>query len=135
MMNASDLQKFFLGFDRMNDLFDDVQQMTSTYPRYNIVKVGQTGYRVEVAVPGWDISDLEITLDKNDLCIEGLNKKTLGDGEEYIHKGLSGKQFRRSFRVGENIKVLSAKMQNGMLMVDLEEEVPEEQKPKRIEIQ
>lgn len=135
LATTTDLYKYFVGFDRMNDLYSDVhQQITNSYPRYNLIKVGDAGYRVEIAVPGWDISDIDITLDNNILKVEGRNKQTEKSNETYLHKGLSGKVFVRNFRVGENIKVSRAYMVNGLLCIELYEEVPEELKPRKIEI-
>lgn len=132
---TNDLYKYFVGFDRMSDLYDaGLNQIANTYPRYNLIKSGETGYRVEIAVPGWDISDIDITIDNNMLKIQGTHKKEEKEGDVYLHKGLTGKMFSRSFRVGENIKVSRAYMINGLLCIDLYEEVPQELKPRKIEI-
>jgi len=132
---TNDLYKYFVGFDRMSDLYDTgLNQIANSYPRYNLIKVDEKGYRVEVALPGWDISDIDITLDNNMLKIQGTHKQVEKEGEVYLHKGLSGKMFSRSFRVGENIKVSRAYMINGLLCVDLYEEIPEALKPRKIEI-
>lgn len=134
-LNVGDLNRFFLGFDRIDsELLGNVHQQLGTYPRYNIVKVGTEGYRVEVAVPGWDIKDIEITLDKNILKVEGKHKQTQDISETYIYKGLSGKSFERTFRVGENIQVDGAYMKNGLLCIDLHEQIPESLKPRKITI-
>ena len=132
MMNINDLHKFFLGLDLHPDFFSN-SPMTG-YPRYNVVRVGKNGYRVEVAVPGWDKDDIEITLHKNELKIEGTQKQVVEEGESYLYKGLSGKTFARVFKVGNNIELETAYMKNGLLCVDLVENVPEEDKPKRIQI-
>jgi molecular chaperone IbpA len=133
MMNISDFHKMFLGFDRMTPDFFANDPMTG-YPRYNVVKVGTDGYRVEVAVPGWDKADIEITFDKNELRIEGTSKREAVKGEEFIYKGLSGKTFTRVFKVGSNIKLDQAYMKNGLLCVELFQEVPEEQKARIVQI-
>jgi len=104
------------------------------YPRYNVVRVGNSGHRVEVAVPGWDKEDIEITFHKNELRIEGTAKQVAEENEDYLYKGLSGKTFSRVFKVGNNIELETAYMKNGLLCVELTEHVPEEDKPKRIEI-
>jgi molecular chaperone IbpA len=98
------------------------------------VRVGSSDYRVEVAVPGWDKEDIEITLHKNELKIEGTQKQVAEQDETYLYKGLSGKTFSRVFKVGNNIELDTAYMKNGLLCIDLVENVPEEDKPKRIEI-
>jgi molecular chaperone IbpA len=132
LLNINDFHKFFLGLDLHPDFFSN-SPMTG-YPRYNVVRVGKSGYRVEVAVPGWDKDDIEITLHKNELKIEGTQKQVVEEGESYLYKGLSGKTFARVFKVGNNIELETAYMKNGLLCVDLVENVPEEDKPKRIEI-
>jgi molecular chaperone IbpA len=132
LLNINDFHKFFLGLDLHPDFFSN-SPMTG-YPRYNVVRVGKGGYRVEVAVPGWDKDDIEITLHKNELKIEGTQKQVVEEGESYLYKGLSGKTFARVFKVGNNIELETAYMKNGLLCVDLVENVPEEDKPKRIEI-
>jgi molecular chaperone IbpA len=132
LLNINDFHKFFLGLDLHPDFFSN-SPMTG-YPRYNVVRVGKSGYRVEVAVPGWDKDDIEITLHKNELKIEGTQKQVVEEGESYLYKGLSGKTFARVFKVGNNIELETAYMKNGLLCVDLVENVPEKDKPKRIEI-
>lgn len=128
----NDVHKFFLGLDLHPDFFSN-SPMTG-YPRYNVVRVGSNDYRVEVAVPGWDKEDIEITLHKNELKIEGTQKQVAEQDETYLYKGLSGKTFSRVFKVGNNIELDTAYMKNGLLCIDLVENVPEEDKPKRIEI-
>jgi|TARA_A100001388_G_C28736300_1_gene484323 molecular chaperone IbpA len=132
MLNISDFHKFFLGLDLHPDFFSN-SPMTG-YPRYNVVRVGNSGHRVEVAVPGWDKEDIEITFHKNELRIEGTAKQVAEENEDYLYKGLSGKTFSRVFKVGNNIELETAYMKNGLLCVELTEHVPEEDKPKRIEI-
>ena len=133
MMNISDFHKFFLGFDTMTPDFFSNAPMTG-YPRYNVLKCGSAGYRVEVAVPGWDKEDIEITFDKNELRIEGTAKQEAAADEEFVYKGLSGKTFTRVFKVGTNIKLQEAYMKNGLLCVELYQEIPEEQKAQVVTI-
>ena len=132
LMNINDIRRFFLGLDLHPDFFSN-SPMTG-YPRYNVVRVGSSGYRVEVAVPGWDKEDIEITLHKNELKIDGTQKQVVEQDESYLSKGLSGKNFTRVFKVGNNIELETAYMKNGLLCVELVENVPEEDMPKRIEI-
>ena len=88
MMNIGDLHKMFLGFDRIDPDFFSNTPITG-YPRYNVLKVGEQGYRVEVAIPGWNKDDIEITLHKSELRIEGTQKQEAAENEEFIYKGLS----------------------------------------------
>jgi len=105
----------------------------SGYPRYNVVKVGDAGYRIELAIPGWDKSDVSIVMHKNVLTIEGKREKAEND-ETYIHKGLSGKGFQRNFKVGDYIKLNKAYMERGLLCIDLNEVVPDADKPINVDI-
>lgn len=134
--HMADLQKVLLGFDRfvndtntMASAFD-----TTAYPRFNIVKVGDHGYRIEVAVPGWNKKDLDIALHKGVLTIEGTCKQMPAEDENYIYKGLSGKTFTKTFGVSEHVKLDRAYMERGLLCIDLHEEIPEENKPFKVDI-
>ena len=130
-LSMADLQKQFLGFDRLqNDFFNTA--FDAGYPRFNLIKSG-SGYRIELAVPGWAKSDLEITLHKSELLIRGTRKQT-EDTEQYIHKGLSGKCFTRKFQVGEFIQLTKAYMAKGLLCIELKEVIPESELPITVNI-
>ena len=131
-LTMADFPKFFLGFDRLADeAFSNVGDQG--YPRYNVVKVGDVGYRIELAIPGWDKGDVAIQLHKNILTIEGKRNKAESQ-ETYIHKGLSGKGFTRNFKVGDYIVLDKAYMERGLLCIDLSEQVPEAEKPVTVNI-
>ncbi len=131
-LTMADFPKFFLGFDRLqSEMFSNAAD--SGYPRYNVVKVGDAGYRIELAIPGWDKSDVSIVMHKNVLTIEGKRDKAEND-ETYIHKGLSGKGFQRNFKVGDYIKLTKAYMERGLLCIDLNEVVPDADKPINVDI-
>ena len=131
-LNMADFPKFFLGFDRFEN---NVHQIDNSYPRYNIVKT-EGGYRVELAVPGWNTDNIEITLHKDVLTVRGVCKqKAETEGESYIYKGLSGKEFMRTFTVGTNIHLKKAYMNKGLLCITLDEIIPEEERPKIITIE
>jgi molecular chaperone IbpA len=132
-LSMADLPKFFLGFDRMHEQFLN-NTFDNGYPRYNIVKTGDSGYLIELAIPGWDKSDVEISLHKNILTIKGTRKQTTKDEEVYLHKGLSGKCFKRTFQVGEYIELEKAYMERGLLCIRLQENIPAEELPKYVEI-
>lgn len=133
-LTLADLPKFFLGFDRMQRDFLSNNTCDMGYPRFNIVKVGDWGYRVELAVPGWDKEDLDVSLHKNVLTIEGKATESEETDEEYLHKGLSGKRFTKTFQVGQYIKLESAYMHKGMLCIDLHEVLPESELPHSVKI-
>lgn len=132
-LSMADLPKFFLGFDRLQDDFF-ASTVDGGYPRYNVVKAGDSNYRIEIAVPGWHKEDIEISLHKNVLSVKGTTKQTENPDETYVYKGLSGKCFTRNFRVGDHIKLSKAYMNRGLLCIDLQEELPEEDRPITISI-
>ena len=131
LLNISDFHKFFLGLDLHPDFFSN-SPMTG-YPRYNVVRVGNSGHRVEVAVPGWDKEDIEITFHKNELRIEGTAKQVAEENEDYLYKGLSGKTFSRVFRLATTLNS-SDFHEEWTSFVELVENIPEEDMPKRISI-
>tara|TARA_B110001454_G_scaffold4052_1_gene3691 strand:- start:1880 stop:2296 length:417 start_codon:yes stop_codon:yes gene_type:complete len=129
----ADLPKFFVGFDRFEHDFL-ASAVDGGYPRYNILQTGDAGYRVEIAVPGWDKKDIEISLFKSVLSVKGTRKQVEDPKETYAYKGLSGKQFTRNFRVGDHIKLKKAYLERGLLCLDLIENLPESEKPVTIAI-
>ena len=129
----ADLPKYFVGFDRLeHDFF--ASTIDGGYPRYNILKTGAEGYRIEVAVPGWCKSDIEISLYKSVLSVKGTRKQVEDPNETYVYKGLSGKCFARSFKVGDHIKLKKAYLERGLLCLDLIQDLPESEKPVTITI-
>ena len=130
----ADLHKFMLGFDRFMDTNVFAPTLDGGYPRYNVLRVGESGFRVELAVPGWNKDDIEITLHKGVLTVEGKTKQFNKEHESYIYKGLSGKCFTRTFGVSEHIILDRAYMERGLLCIDLHEEIPEELQPKKVTI-
>lgn len=129
----ADLPKYFVGFDRLEaDFF--ASTIDGSYPRYNIVQTGESCYRIEVAVPGWDKKDIEISLFKKVLSVKGTRKQVEDPNETYAYKGLSGKQFTRSFKVGDYIKLKKAYLERGLLCLDLVQDLPESERPVTITI-
>ena len=106
---------------------------TTTYPRHNLVKT-EEGFRIEIAIPGWDKKDIEVSFLGNKLEVRGWRKQELPDGEEFVERGLSGKPFRKLFELGKNVVVDDVYMARGLLNIDLAHEVPEEERPKKFEI-
>ena len=127
----ADLQKFWLGFDRF---VDSTQIPKGEYPRFNIVRVGGDGFRVELAIPGWDKNDVEIILHQVILTVNGKKKQLENENESYMYKGLSGKCFTRQFGVSEHVKLEKAYMERGLLCIDLHEEIPLELQPVKVTI-
>lgn len=125
-----------IGFDRMLDLLDDAVGYAGNtgYPPYNLVKMGDDDYLVELAVAGFVESDLEITQDGNKLRIEGRKPEIEGEEPTYLHRGISSRAFKREFVLAEHVTVEGAAIENGILSVKLHRELPESMKPRQIEI-
>ena len=130
------LHKFGIGFDNMFDELMRVtsQQTNSNYPPHNVIKTGENTVTIEVAVAGFAEGEIDISLEKRVLSIAGARKSTEDADHEYMHRGISSRDFRHSFTLAEHVEVKTANIRNGILSVYLEREVPEEAKPKAIAI-
>ena len=130
----SPMFRYSVGFDRMQRLMDAAIARTEvTYPPYNIEIDGEDDYRVTVAVAGFSEDDLDVTLEKETLTISG-RKADEAEEAAYLHRGIAGRNFQLKFNLADHIKVNGANLENGMLVVDLVREVPEELKPRQIQI-
>lgn len=125
-----------VGFDRLMQIADAALRagdQSPGFPPYNIEKLGEDSYRVTMAVAGFAESELDITLDAGTLTVSGRPATT--DGErQYLHRGIARRAFERRFELAEHIKVVGAKLANGLLDVELAREVPEALKPRKISI-
>jgi len=125
----------FVGFDRIwNELdtaFTNSVDNTNVFPRHNIIKVDEEVYHIELALAGYSRGDLNVELEDGVLVITGEKED---ESVEYLHKGISTKKFRRTFRLAEHVVVSGAKFVNGLLAISLVQEVPEEKKPQTIDI-
>ena len=133
LTSMADFDRLFLGFDRMKHELAN-HGTPNNYPRYNIVKGRNDKYRIEMDLVGWNKDNVSVCQDGNTLTIEGVEKEGLMSEERYIYKGISGKNFRRVFTLGVYVKIQDASMENGLLVVKLAVDTPEEEKPKFIDI-
>ncbi len=129
------LHRHAIGFDRvfneLNRTF--ANSRTDNYPPHNVVKLDDTHYVIEVAVAGFAENEIDVELKENVLTVRG--EQTKSETEiEYLHKGISARNFTRTFTLADNMEVRGATVKNGILAVALEQIVPEEQKPKKIQI-
>lgn len=134
--DLSPLHRFTVGFDNVSRLIDAVSRLDDSamsYPPYNIERFGEDRYRISMAVAGFTEADLEIELKDNTLTISG-RKNEEEDSSTYLHRGIAARAFERRFELAAHIKVKGASLENGLLHVDLEREVPEELKPRKIAI-
>ncbi len=134
MIDFAPLWRSSIGIDRMLDLVDDAIGFESTgnYPPYNIEKTGEETYRISLAVAGFTPDDLTITTQPNLLVVAG--KKGEGQGGQFLYQGVAARAFQRQFSLADDVKVVGASLENGLLTIDLVREVPEAMKPRRIEI-
>ena len=136
------LRPFSIGFDDMFDQFENMLgngalSMQSNYPPYNIRKTGKNKYSIEVALAGFNKKDVEVEFEDNLLTVrtKQVNKsENKNEDGEIIHKGISQRQFARTFTISDDVKVGSAELKDGLLTIACERIVPEYKKKKLIEI-
>ena len=136
------LRPFSIGFDDMFDQFESMLgnghlTMQSNYPPYNIRKTGKDNYAIEVALAGFSKDDIEVEFEDNLLTVRTKQVSKSDDNisdEELIHKGISQRQFARSFTIADDVKVDGAKLKDGLLTISCERIIPEHKKRKLIEI-
>jgi len=131
------LHRSAIGFDRM---FDELNRTFANsrgdnYPPHNIAQLDDTHFVVEVAVAGFKESEIDVELKDNQLTVKGEKVKTEDEPEiKYLHKGLSARNFTRTFTLADHVEVRNATVENGVLTIGLELVVPEEDQPKKIAI-
>ena len=127
-----------VGFDRMFNLLDSVagQGNANGYPPYNIEKAGENAYRIVMAVAGFAESELSLTQKENELLVTGQTAPAANgeEGKQFLYRGIAGRNFERRFQLADHVKVTGAKLANGLLTIELQREIPEEKKPRAIEI-
>jgi molecular chaperone IbpA len=126
------LNRALVGFDR----YFNNQLQNSNYPPHNIVKYSDDTYAIEVAVAGFSKEEVTVEVDQDQLTIRGIkNRPNTETGQvEYLHRGLAARDFEQTFTLAEYMEVRGAKVDNGMLQIDIQRIVPEALKPRTIEI-
>lgn len=138
-LDIPSIHRFSVGFDSIIDelMRNTAEQPNTNYPPYNLVKHTDDKFTIELAVAGFDEQDIKITVDKNVLLIKGEQRLTMDELDkevEYLHRGISSRNFTRSFKLADYVEVVDATANNGILKVELERQVPEAAKPKTIAI-
>ncbi|RWH68440.1 Hsp20 family protein [Mesorhizobium sp.] len=130
----SPLFRSSIGFDRMLNALETASRIETVdnWPPYDIAKTSEDDYRISMAVAGFAQDELDITQEQNMLMVSG--QKAGEDKGEYLHRGIAGRAFQRRFELADHVKVVGANLVNGLLTIDLKREIPEEMKPRRIEI-
>ena len=126
-----------VGFDRLFDMLENssLGQSGENYPPFDLIKLGDNDFRIELAVAGFKPDELDITAQENVLTVSGRKKD---EGEEkdnnYIYRGIATRSFERRFALADHIQVRGADMKDGLLAIELKREIPEAMKPRKIDI-
>lgn len=132
----SPLYRNSIGFDRLASLLASAQRVEQGggYPPYNIASEDENRYRITMAVAGFAQEDLDITSEQNTLTVTGKRAEEKDSAERYLHRGIANRAFERRFNLADHVRVTGASLENGLLHIDLEREIPEAMKPRKIEI-
>ena len=133
------LESWAVGFDRPMRLLDEMSNAltgrNTSFPPYNIKQLNDDRYQIEMAVAGFSKGDLKIELANNQLTIEGSQQSSDDSNDaNYLYKGIAARQFRQSFALEDHVKVLGSELKDGVLKIELERQIPDEMKPRTIEI-
>ena len=135
-LDFAPLYRSTVGFDHLSQLLDSIvqrEQSQPSYPPYNIERLDKDQYRITMAVAGFTEDELSIQSEQQTLKVTG--KKQADDkSRTYLHQGIAARNFERVFQLADNVKVTDAQMENGLLHIELEREVPEAMKPRQIPI-
>ncbi len=138
--DLSPLLRATIGFDRMFNLLDTATRLDEgapSYPPYNIEKTGEDTYRIGMAVAGFSEADIEVTAKENSLLVTGKKDPKARDSttDRYLHRGIATRDFERRFDLADHIRVTGARLENGLLHIELVRELPEAMKPRSIAIE
>ena len=137
-IDLSPLYRSFIGSDHLASMIDAAarNEKQTSYPPYNIELVSEDKYQITMAVAGFSQDDVEIVVQENTLVVTGNKPNTDKEtnAKQFLHKGISERNFERKFQLGDHVKVIAADMENGLLNIELERVIPEAKKPRKIEI-
>jgi len=127
-----------VGFDRLFDMLENSslgQGQQENYPPFDLIKLGDNDYRIELAVAGFKDDEIDITAQQNVLIVSGKKKEDSDEqGSDYIYRGIANRSFERRFALADHIQVRGADLNNGLLAIELVREIPEAMKPRKIDI-
>lgn len=123
-----------IGFDRLFDLLENGSGLANgdSYPPFDLERMGDDRYRITLAVAGFAPGEIEVTQTQNQLIVSG--RKADDEGRQFVHRGIAARAFERRFGLADYVQVRAADLKDGMLAIDLEREIPEAMKPRRIAI-
>lgn len=130
------LYRTIVGFDRLANMIDSAakQEGGNGYPPYNIEQLNEHEYVIELAVAGFGEDDLDVQVQENVLMVTGKRDSDAAEPRQYLHRGIAERSFERRFHLADHIQVRDARLENGLLVLRLEREVPEAKKPRQIAI-
>lgn len=131
------LSRALIGFDSMFNTLERryANQLTSNYPPYNVEKVTDDLYDISIAVTGFDRDEIEVEIEQSQLTIRGVKRKQDDQMErQFLYRGLAMRDFETAFALADHMKVSRAEMRNGLLKISIEREIPEEAKPRLIDV-
>ncbi len=134
MLDYAPLPRSTIGFDRLFELLDRTARFEPNdgFPLYDIEKTGEDAYRVTLAVPGFMPDEISIESQPNLMVVSG--HRATDRGGQYLHRGLTARGFERRFDLADFVEVKGARLENGLLIIELQREVPEAMRPRRVEI-
>ena len=133
--NFNQLTPYAVGFDRVFDRLNDYashQTQSTSFPPYNIRKDGDFNFEIEMALAGFGKKDIEVEVSDGTLSVRSVKENT--EDDDTVYRGISYRKFDRKFTIADDVVVNGAKLENGMLLIDLERVVPEEKKPRLIAV-
>tara|TARA_R100001224_G_scaffold107997_2_gene83847 strand:- start:166 stop:645 length:480 start_codon:yes stop_codon:yes gene_type:complete len=136
-IDLTPLYRTVVGFDRLAGMIDQASRLDGSqgYPPYNIERVDENAFAIEIAVAGFTEDDLEIETKEGLLTVAGKRGENEdGEGRNYLHRGIAQRSFIRRYQLANHVIVTGANLQHGVLRIDLIRELPEEKKPRKIEI-
>jgi molecular chaperone IbpA len=136
-IDFSPLFRSMIGFDRMSSALETAYRSEpGGYPPYNIEASGENDYRITMAVAGFTERDLSMEVKENILTVSGArpDEESEQSRAKYLYRGIANRNFERKFQLADYVRVLDARLENGLLHIDLRREIPEAMKPRKIEI-
>ncbi len=134
-IDFSPLFRSMIGFDRMTSALESAYRSEpGGYPPYNIEASGENDYRITMAVAGFAEKDLSLEVKENILTVSGGRSEDEEQSRKFLYRGIANRNFERKFQLADYVRVIDARLENGLLHVDLRREIPETMKPRKIEI-
>lgn len=135
-LDTNALNRALVGFDRLFEDFEQrfANQISQSYPPYNVVKYDDNSYEIQIAVSGFDKNEISVEIDQNQLIIKGKHAESESENIQYLHRGLAARDFVRSFTLADHMEVGEGTIKNGVLKVEIKRVIPEALKPRVLKL-